>query len=171
MSLWRRLSVCVLVAAALQGCATLEMPKPDEQDRARTPKKRPPVAAPPPEPEPAPPAEEPPPPVAVEPELPPGVEEGLASYYSDKLKGRRTASGKRYDPRRETCAHRTHPFGTKLTITVVSTGKHATCRVTDRGPFVKGRIVDVSRKVAQKLGIMGKGVVKARVEVAGGGSS
>ena len=145
-----------LLAAFADGCATLEMPAPNTIIVPRAPRKKPPppVEAPPtPEPE-----------VAPTPQAPVSlVEEGMASYYADKLRGRRTASGVRYDPTRETCAHRTHKFGTSLRITVLATGKTATCQVIDRGPWVDGRVVDVSKKMATKLGILGKGVVRVRV--------
>lgn len=91
------------------------------------------------------------------------VEKGVASYYADVLHGRLTASGQRYDKNAETCAHRTHRFGTKLEVRVVDTGRKVVCRVNDRGPFVSGRIVDVSRALAERLGLLERGV--ARVEV------
>lgn len=91
------------------------------------------------------------------------IEEGLASYYADSLAGNRTANGERYKPEAETCAHRTHPFGTRLEITAVASGKTARCRVNDRGPFVKGRVVDVSRRLARELGMIGPGILVVRV--------
>jgi rare lipoprotein A len=94
------------------------------------------------------------------------AEEGLASYYADMLAGNRTASGERYRPADRTCAHRTHAFGTLLVVTAVESGKSATCRVNDRGPFVSGRVVDVSKKLAEELGMLKAGVIKVRVEVA-----
>jgi rare lipoprotein A len=92
-----------------------------------------------------------------------GVEEGIASYYADSLAGRRTANGERYQPEATTCAHRTHRFGTELEVTAVQTGRTARCRVNDRGPYAKGRIIDVSKKVARELGMLGPGVVAVRV--------
>lgn len=91
------------------------------------------------------------------------VESGIASYYSDVLHGRLTASGQRYDKSAATCAHRTHRFGTRLEVVVLDTGRKAQCRVNDRGPFVDGRIVDVSRSIAEKLGLLDRGL--ARVEI------
>lgn len=91
--------------------------------------------------------------------------EGLASYYSDSLAGHTTANGEVYDPQRATCAHRTLPFGTWLRVTRVDTGVHATCRVNDRGPFKRGRVVDVSRRVAQALGLTVVGVAQVRLQV------
>lgn len=93
----------------------------------------------------------------------PQVEKGVASYYADVLHGRLTASGQPYDKNAETCAHKTHRFGTKLEVRVVDTGRKVVCRVNDRGPFVSGRIVDVSRALAARLGLLERGV--ARVEV------
>jgi len=166
--------VCAVLCGALgQGCVTLPAP-PIENERPR--RKRPVVVAPEKPPEPEKPSEAPTepaiePPRTAEPSPLTQVEEGLASYYSDKLKGRRMASGMRYNPKLATCAHRTHPFGTKLTITALATGRETTCRVEDRGPYVQGRVVDLSKRVAQRLGILGKGVVKVRVVPTGTGAS
>lgn len=91
-------------------------------------------------------------------------EEGLASFYSDALAGRLTANGERYDPRAATCAHRKHAFGASLEITVIDSGKSAICRVNDRGPYVSGRVVDVSRSLAAQLGIIQRGVARVRVQ-------
>jgi rare lipoprotein A len=95
------------------------------------------------------------------------VEVGLASYYADVLEGRRTANGERYRGRAATCAHRTHPFGTRLEIEVIDTGERVVCRVNDRGPFVRGRIVDVSKSLAGKLDLLDRGVAKVRVRPVG----
>jgi rare lipoprotein A len=64
-----------------------------------------------------------------------------------------------------TAAHRTLPYGTRLRVTDVATGRSVTVRVNDRGPFVRGRVVDVSRSAAQTLGITGKGVAKVKLDV------
>jgi rare lipoprotein A len=90
-------------------------------------------------------------------------ERGLASYYADALAGRRTASGEVYRPDEATCAHRRHAFGTRLRITAVASGRSAMCRVNDRGPFVKGRILDVSRSVAERLGVLQAGVFQVEI--------
>jgi rare lipoprotein A len=82
---------------------------------------------------------------------------GRATYYSDKLKGRKTASGERYDPSAKTAAHRTLPFGTVIEVSRPD-GKWVRVRVNDRGPFVRGRIVDLSRAAAEDLGIIRAGV-------------
>lgn len=69
-----------------------------------------------------------------------------ASYYHDKFTGRRTASGAIFNNKELTCAHKTLPFGTKLRVTSIITGKSVDVKVTDRGPFVKGRHIDLSKK-------------------------
>jgi len=89
---------------------------------------------------------------------------GLASYYARALQGRRTASGTRYDGRAMTCAHRTHPFGTLLRVTDVESGKSVTVKVTDRGPFAPGRVVDLSWAAARALGILEQGLARVKVE-------
>lgn len=96
---------------------------------------------------------------------PPLVEEGEISYYADKFVGRSTASGEKYSHKKATCAHKQHRFGTLLRVTVLATGKSVICRVNDRGPYVKGRVVDLSRSLAKELGFVDQGVAQARVEV------
>jgi rare lipoprotein A len=88
--------------------------------------------------------------------------QGLASFYSE---GARTANGEKFDARELTAAHPTLPFGTKLRVTNVSTGRSVTVRVNDRGPYVPGRIVDVSYSAADALGMVGKGVAKVKLDV------
>ena len=73
-------------------------------------------------------------------------EEAHASYYHDKFTGRRTASGAIFNNKELTCAHKTLPFGTKLKVTALKTGKSVIVTVTDRGPFTKGRHIDLSKK-------------------------
>ncbi len=102
------------------------------------------------------------------PEAPPGAatrEEGFASYYGPSFQGRRTASGDRYDARAMTCAHRTLPFGTMLRVTDVETGKSVDVTVTDRGPYGRGRVVDLSWAAARALGILERGIARVIVEV------
>lgn len=91
-----------------------------------------------------------------------GGANGVASFYSE---GQTTASGERFDPNELTAAHRTLPFGTRLQVTNVTTGKSVTVRVNDRGPFVKGRVVDVSYSAAQALGMLQSGVADVKVDV------
>ncbi len=95
-----------------------------------------------------------------------GLGEGLASIYSNRLSGRRTASGERYRPKLLTCAHRRLPFGTILLVEDMSTGQTVRCRVNDRGPHVDGRIVDLSRQAARDLGIVARGLARVRVSIA-----
>lgn len=92
------------------------------------------------------------------------VERGIASYYSDRWKGRKTASGERFHPDSLTCAHRTLPFGTKLVVTCPSKGTSVIVRVNDRGPFGKGRIVDLSSAAAKELGIILAGIAEVELE-------
>ena len=95
----------------------------------------------------------------------PAVETGYASYYGAEFEGRRTASGERYEGDELTAAHRTLPFGTKIRITHVASGRSVTCRVNDRGPHRKGRIVDLSHRAAEELGMIREGVCKVTLEV------
>jgi rare lipoprotein A len=87
---------------------------------------------------------------------------GLASYYSE---GQKTASGERFDPSELTAAHPSLPFGTRLNVTNVKTGRSVVVRVNDRGPFVGGRVVDVSYSAAQALGMVNSGVAPVKVNV------
>ena len=89
---------------------------------------------------------------------------GMASYY---WQGTRTASGARFNPGGMTAAHKTLPFGTKVLVTHVSTGRSVTVTINDRGPFVKGRIIDLSRGAARALGYEGSGLGRVRVRYAG----
>lgn len=88
--------------------------------------------------------------------------QGLASFYTE---GTRTASGEKFDSHELTAAHPTLPFGTKLRVTNVATGQSVTVRVNDRGPYVPGRIVDVSYSAADALGMVGKGVTNVKLDV------
>jgi len=87
---------------------------------------------------------------------------GLASFYEHDLE---TASGEKFDPHKMTAAHPTLPFGTRLRVTDVTTGRFVTVRINDRGPFVPGRIVDVSYTAAEKLGIIERGVAMVKLDV------
>lgn len=92
------------------------------------------------------------------------VEVGVASYYARSLEGRATASGVPYRRKAMTCAHRTAPFGTRLKVTDVETGRTVVVEVTDRGPFTDGRVIDLSWAAARALGILDRGVARVRVE-------
>ncbi len=93
-----------------------------------------------------------------------GVQKGKASYYAKKFSGRQTASGERLHHDSLTCAHRTYPFGTLLKVTNPANGKEVIVRVTDRGPYVKGRIIDLSVRAARELGIIAQGIAPVTVE-------
>ncbi len=103
------------------------------------------------------------------PEPPPAAwtQTGVASWYGEPFHGRETASGEVYDMNELTCAHRTLPFGTRLRVQNLENGRAVTVRVNDRGPFVDGRILDVSRKAAQDLGIIGPGKARVRLTLLG----
>jgi rare lipoprotein A len=101
---------------------------------------------------------------AVEPELE-ILGEGEASYYGAELAGNRTASGEIFDPRQLTAAHRTLPMGTMLRITNRSNGKSVVVRVNDRGPFVKHRIVDISRAAAEEISMVRAGKAMVSLEL------
>lgn len=105
---------------------------------------------------------------AVSPAMPAieGTEErGEASYYADSLAGRPTASGEPYEPHELTAAHRTLPFGTIVRVTRVSSGESVDVRINDRGPHKRGRIVDLSRKAAEQIGLLRAGVADVVVQV------
>jgi rare lipoprotein A len=95
---------------------------------------------------------------------PPSSQEGLASVYAKHFNGRSTASGERYDSRALTAAHRTLPLGTEIRVTNLENGKSVRVRVNDRGPHVRGRIVDLSSSAAAALGFS-TGVARVRVEI------
>jgi len=90
---------------------------------------------------------------------------GVASWYGNPFHGRTTASGEKYDMNELTCAHPTLPFGTRLRVRNLENGRSVTVRVNDRGPFVKDRIVDVSRKAAQELEMIGAGTARVQITV------
>lgn len=89
---------------------------------------------------------------------------GLASYYGSEFHGSATATGHAYDERELTAAHRSLPFGTRVRVTNIESGKSVVVTITDRGPFVRGRIIDVSWKAARELGFLRSGLAKVRVE-------
>ena len=95
------------------------------------------------------------------------VVEGRASRYSDRLHGRKTASGQRYDKTKLTAAHRKLPFGTRVHVTNLNNGRSVVVRINDRGPFAKGRIIDLSRAAAEQIGMIEPGVVPVRLEILG----
>ncbi len=92
-------------------------------------------------------------------------ESGLASWYGHPYHGRRTASGEVYDMGQMTAAHRTMPFGTWVRVSSVATGRSVEVRINDRGPFEKGRIIDLSYAAARVLGAVGPGIIPVRLRV------
>ena len=95
------------------------------------------------------------------------VQEGLVSWYGAAFHNRPTASGELFDSSGLTMAHPTLPFGTQVKVTNVRNGRSVVVRVNDRGPFVGQRIADLSRAAAEQLGMLKRGVVRARIEVLG----
>ena len=92
------------------------------------------------------------------------TQRGTASYYAKSWTGRKTANGERLHHDSLTCAHKTYPFGTLLKVTNPSNGLSVIVKVTDRGPYVKGRIVDLSVRAAIELGIISQGIAPVIVE-------
>ncbi len=92
------------------------------------------------------------------------TEQGRASYYADFFQGRKTANGETFRQRKLTAAHRTLPFGTKVKVKNLKNGKTVKVRINDRGPFVDGRVIDLSRKAAKRLGMVNDGVVKVELK-------
>ena len=88
--------------------------------------------------------------------------DGLASFYGSP---QQTANGEQFNPRAMTAAHRTLPFGTKVRVTNVRSGRTVTVRINDRGPFVPGRVIDLSQAAAEELGIVGRGIAKVKLDV------
>lgn len=90
---------------------------------------------------------------------------GVASWYGPGFHGKKTASGEKYNQNGISAAHRTLPFGTKVRITDKKSGRSIIVRINDRGPFIKGRIIDLSKGAAQKLGFGKRGHVKVCLEI------
>ena len=95
------------------------------------------------------------------------TEEGNASWYGEPFNGRRASNGEIYDMYKLTAAHRTLPFDTMVRVTNLNNGKSTTVRITDRGPFVENRIIDLSLAAAREIELVGPGVAPVRVEVLG----
>jgi rare lipoprotein A len=95
------------------------------------------------------------------------LEEGNASWYGNPFNGRRSSNGEIYDMYKLTAAHRTLPFDTMVRVTNLNNGKSTTVRITDRGPFVSNRIIDLSLAAAREIESVGPGVVPVRLEVLG----
>ncbi len=93
------------------------------------------------------------------------IASGKCSWYGSKFNGSRTASGEKFDSAQKTAAHKTLPFGTLLRVTSTETDKSVIVKVTDRGPFVKHRVLDISHAAAKEIGVVGNGVFHAKIEV------
>jgi len=94
---------------------------------------------------------------------PPAVQRGVASWYGSEFS--KTASGERYDPMSMTAAHRSLPFGTIVRVKNLATGRIATVRINNRGPYTKGRVIDVSKAAAQQLRMIRSGTAKVELIV------
>jgi len=90
---------------------------------------------------------------------------GKASWYGPGFQGRKTANGERFNMNAYSAAHRTLAFGTKICVENLKNGRGVTVRVNDRGPFIRGRVVDVSRQAARTLGMVKSGTASVRVAV------
>ncbi len=91
---------------------------------------------------------------------------GKASYYATYLEGRRTANGAIFSNNQLTAAHKTLPFGTCLVVTNLSNNKQVVVTINDRGPYIKGRIIDLSQAAAQQLGFIHQGITQVKIELA-----
>ena len=92
-----------------------------------------------------------------------GSETGMASFYADKYVGRKTSNGEKFKQNKLTAAHKTLPFGTKVKVTNLSNGQSVKVRINDRGPFIQGRIIDLSKKAAKKIDMVNAGVTKVTI--------
>jgi rare lipoprotein A len=90
---------------------------------------------------------------------------GTASYYGGKLRGHRTASGERFNQDALTAAHKTLPMGTRVRVTNLRSGESVEVKINDRGPYTRGRIIDLSKGAARRLGMLRSGTAQVRVEV------
>lgn len=100
------------------------------------------------------------------PHVQPGYDRvGIASWYGRRYHGRRTASGQRYDMNGHTAAHPTLPFGTRVRVTNLANGRAVALTINDRGPFVKGRIIDLTRHAAAELDFLRAGTARVRVQI------
>ena len=95
------------------------------------------------------------------------AERGVASWYGPGFHGHKTANGERYDMYRMTAAHRTLPIGSVVSVRSLSNGRQTTVRINDRGPFAKGRIIDLSHAAAQSIGMIGTGTDQVELKVVG----
>ncbi len=91
--------------------------------------------------------------------------QGTASYYGGKFHGRKTASGERFNQEGLTAAHKTLPLGTRVRVTNLRNGESVDVKINDRGPYHKGRVLDLSKGAAREIGMLGAGTAKVKVEV------
>jgi len=145
--------IAACIAALLVGCAPLPV-------EPEAPSPQPPAAPSPPVP-----PEAPPPPVSTARPDAATIERGRVSLYGDEFAGKTTASGDVFDPDALTMAHRSLPFGTRVRVTNTENHRSVEVTVTDRGPFVAGRIADLSLAAARQIGMVAHGVVEATLEV------
>lgn len=92
-------------------------------------------------------------------------ESGKASFYADKFQNRRTASGEPYRHDLPTAAHKKLPFGSMVKVTNTANGKSVVVRINDRGPFVRGRVIDLSKTAFSRIGSLSSGLINVRIEV------
>jgi rare lipoprotein A len=88
---------------------------------------------------------------------------GLASYYSDYYEGRTTANGEIFKQNKVTAAHKSLPFGTRVKVINLTNNKSVVVRINDRGPYVRGRIIDLTKTAAKEIGMLGDGVAKVKI--------
>jgi len=93
------------------------------------------------------------------------TESGMASFYGNEFQSRKTSNGERFDQGKLTAAHRTLPFGTRLKVTNTQNSKSVVVRVNDRGPFAKGRIIDLSSSAFKTIASLNAGVIPVRIEI------
>ncbi|WP_428631439.1 septal ring lytic transglycosylase RlpA family protein [Sphingopyxis sp.] len=91
------------------------------------------------------------------------IDGGMASYYGNELAGNRTASGERFNPSQLTAAHRSLPFGSMVRVTNISNGDSVVVRINDRGPFSRGRVIDVSQAAAREIGMHRSGTARVKL--------
>jgi rare lipoprotein A len=91
--------------------------------------------------------------------------QGTASYYGGTFRGRLTASGERFNQEALTAAHKTLPLGTRVRVTNLRNGESVEVKINDRGPYVRGRIIDLTKGAARELGMLRSGTAKVRIEV------
>jgi rare lipoprotein A len=96
---------------------------------------------------------------------PKGVSDGLASWYGPGFHGKRTASGERFNENHLTAAHKTLPFGTVVRVTNLVNGRRVDVRINDRGPFVRGRVIDLSKAAAREVDMIRDGVVPVNLQI------